>query len=157
LRTPRLELRPPDLDDLACLGDVAADGVHDPSWMPFGVPWTDAAPAARARSVITHTMSVLAASSPELWHLPFCVVYEGEPVGLQTVKAEDFAILREVSTGSWIGRRFQGRGIGTEMRAAVLHLAFDGLDALYATSAAHENNAASNGVSRRLGYAPDGV
>jgi RimJ/RimL family protein N-acetyltransferase len=157
LRTPRLELRLPDLDDLARLADVAADGVHDPSWMPFGVAWTDATPAVRARSVITHTMSVLATSTRELWHLPFCVVYDGQPVGLQTVKAEDYAILGEVSTGSWLGMRYQGRGIGTEMRAAVLHLAFDGLGAVYATSAAHEGNRASNGVSRRLGYAPDGV
>src|SRR5215470_2252374 len=157
LRTPRLELRLPDLDDLARLADVAAAGVHDPSWMPFGVPWTDAAPAVRARSVVTHTMSVLATSTHELWHLPFCVVYDGQPVGLQTVKAEDYAILREVSTGSWLGMRFQGRGIGTEMRAAALHFAFEGLGALYATSAAHESNRASNGVSRRLGYVSDGV
>ena len=60
-------------------------------------------------------------------------------------------------TGSWIGRRYQGRGIGTEMRAAVLSLAFDDLHAEYARSTAHSDNAASLGVSRKLGYVDDGV
>lgn len=43
------------------------------------------------------------------------------------------------------------------MRAAVLHLAFAGLNAEYATSEAFEDNAASYGVSRKLGYVDDGV
>ena len=43
------------------------------------------------------------------------------------------------------------------MRAAVLHLAFDGLGAQWAISAAFENNPASLGVSRKLGYRDDGV
>jgi RimJ/RimL family protein N-acetyltransferase len=42
------------------------------------------------------------------------------------------------------------------MRAAVLHLAFAGLGAEYATSEAFTDNAASLGVSRKLGYVPDG-
>ncbi|MEU4114246.1 GNAT family protein [Kitasatospora sp. NPDC028055] len=43
------------------------------------------------------------------------------------------------------------------MRAAVLHLAFAGLDALEATSGAFEDNAASFAVSRRHGYELDGI
>ena len=78
-------------------------------------------------------------------------------VGTQKVAAKDFAVLREVATGSWLGRRHQGRGIGTEMRAAVLHLAFAGLGAEYATSDAFTDNPASFGVSRRLGYQLDGI
>jgi len=65
--------------------------------------------------------------------------------------------LAAVHTGSWIGRRYQGRGIGTEMRAAVLSLAFDDLHAEHARSTAHSDNAASLGVSRKLGYADDGI
>jgi RimJ/RimL family protein N-acetyltransferase len=42
------------------------------------------------------------------------------------------------------------------MRAAVLHLAFVGLRAHTATSAAFADNPASNGVSRRLGYESNG-
>ncbi len=43
------------------------------------------------------------------------------------------------------------------MRAAVLHLAFEGLGAQHAVSGAFENNAASLGVSRKLGYRDDGI
>ena len=39
-------------------------------------------------------------------------------IGTQKLGARDFAITREVDTGSWIGLRHQGQGIGTEMRAA---------------------------------------
>lgn len=70
LRTPRLELRLPDLDDLAALADVAIEGVHDPADMPFLVPWTDAEPAVRGRSVITYNLGVLAAATTAKWNLP---------------------------------------------------------------------------------------
>ncbi|MFD0904794.1 hypothetical protein [Actinomadura sediminis] len=50
LRTPRLELRLPDLRESDATGDLAAEGVHDPATMPFLTPWTDAPPAERARA-----------------------------------------------------------------------------------------------------------
>jgi RimJ/RimL family protein N-acetyltransferase len=53
--------------------------------------------------------------------------------------------------------RHQGQGIGTEMRAAVLHLAFAGLGAEEALSTAFEDNHASRAVSRKLGYAENGI
>jgi RimJ/RimL family protein N-acetyltransferase len=53
--------------------------------------------------------------------------------------------------GSWPGRRYQRQGAGTEMRAAVLFLAFDGLGALAAESGALEGNDASSRVSGKLG------
>ena len=58
----------------------------------------------------------------------------GAIAGTQGLSGRDFAVLREVHTGSWLGQRYQRQGIGTEMRAAVLHLAFAGLGAEYATS-----------------------
>jgi RimJ/RimL family protein N-acetyltransferase len=70
--------------------------------------------------------------------------------------ATDFAVKRQVGTGSWLGKAHQGRGIGKEMRAAILHLAFAGLGAARATSGAFENNAASLAVSRALGYVENG-
>lgn len=48
--------------------------------------------------------------------------------------ATDFPTLRTAGTGSWLGRSYQGKGLGTEMRAAILHLLFSGLDAVAATS-----------------------
>ncbi|MEV0581967.1 GNAT family protein [Nonomuraea sp. NPDC050310] len=157
ITTPRLELRLPSLADLDELGERAAEGVHDEGVMPFLVPWTDATPQERARSTVAWQLGALSRMTPENWSLPFVVVVDGEVVGTQEMAAKDFAILREVSTGSWLGRRFHGLGLGTEMRTAVLHLAFAGLNADYARTEAFEDNAASLAVTRKLGYREDGV
>jgi RimJ/RimL family protein N-acetyltransferase len=157
LRTPRLELRLPSPEQLAALGELAGEGVHDPARMPFTVAWTDLPPGPRARSVLQHHWDVLSRLAPQRWTLAFAVLAGGEPVGFQDMSGTDFAVTREVATGSWLGRRHHGRGIGTEMRAAVLHLAFAGLGAELATSAAATDNPASLRVSRKLGYADNGI
>ncbi|SEL54378.1 GNAT family N-acetyltransferase [Streptacidiphilus jiangxiensis] len=157
LTTPRLELRLPDDHELAALADLAAEGIHAPDRMPFLVPWTDLPPAQRARSVVQHHWLRRGTWSPDNWALNLAVFAEGQVVGLQTVAARDFAVLRQVRTGSWLGARHQGSGIGTEMRAAVLRLAFGGLDAREATSGAFADNDTSFAVSRKLGYDLDGV
>lgn len=157
LRTPRLELRLPTLTELDELASLAAGGIHDPSVQPFGVAWTDVPPEERARSVIQFQLSQWGAWSPADWSLNLVADLGGVIVGTQGVSGRDFAVLREVSTGSWLGQRYQGQGLGTEMRAAVLHLAFTGLGAEFATSNAFTGNAASLGVSRKLGYLPDGI
>ncbi|MFF5991021.1 GNAT family N-acetyltransferase [Prauserella flavalba] len=157
LTTPRLELRLPSPDELAELGELAAKGVHDPSLMPFIVPWTDQAPEAVARSVIQYHWLRLGDWVPQDWSLNLVVFRDAVPVGQQTVNGHDFGVTREVSTGSWLGKAHQGKGIGTEMRAAVLHLAFAGLGAEEATSGAFEHNVSSLAVSRKLGYRPNGT
>jgi RimJ/RimL family protein N-acetyltransferase len=157
LRTPRLELRLPSEDDLDALASLAAAGVHDPAVQPFAIPWTDRSPQERARSVLQYQWAQRAAWKPDNWSLDFVVVRDGTVVGTQGMAARDFVILREVTTGSWLGRDHHGLGIGTEMRAAVLHLAFAGLGAEYAISGAFSDNLASLAVSRKLGYAANGI
>jgi RimJ/RimL family protein N-acetyltransferase len=157
LTTPDLELRVPSLDDLDAIADLGVDGVHDPAAMPFMVPWTDADPATRARSTLQYHWNTWASWRPEAWRLEFVAVRDGSVVGSQGVGAQDFAVVREVHTGSWVGRRYHGQGIGTQMRAAVLHLAFAGLGAVSAGSGAFTDNPASLAVSRKLGYQPDGI
>ncbi|TYK53376.1 GNAT family N-acetyltransferase [Actinomadura decatromicini] len=157
LRTPRLELRLPSPEELAALADVAAEGVHDPGTMPFLVPWTDRPADEVARGVIQRHWAKLGEWTPRNWCLDLAVFHEGAVVGLQDVRARDLAVTRRVGTGSWLGRRHQGRGIGTEMRAAVLELAFAGLGADEAESSAFAHNEASHGVSRKLGYELNGV
>ncbi|MFB9659698.1 GNAT family N-acetyltransferase [Glycomyces mayteni] len=157
LHTERLELRLPDFDDLAALGDRAAEGVHDPDFMPFLTPWTDAEPLQRGRGTVQWQLRVLAAMSPEKWQLPFVVVHDGQVVGTQEVNGEQIALTREASTGSWLGLAHHGKGLGTEMRAAVLEFVFTGLGAEYATSASLDGNGPSAGVSRKLGYKADGI
>ncbi|WP_414943201.1 GNAT family N-acetyltransferase [Amycolatopsis sp. cmx-11-32] len=157
LMTPRLELRLPSAEELGALAALAADGIHPPSAMPFLVPWTDRPSAEVARGVIQHHWSRLGNWTPDDWSLNLTVLHSGVVVWQQTLGARDLAILREVGTGSWLGKRHQGQGIGTEMRAAVLHLAFAGLGAESAISGAFEDNLASQGISRKLGYRPDGL
>ncbi|MBP0459903.1 GNAT family N-acetyltransferase [Streptomyces montanisoli] len=157
LTTPRLELRLPNPEDLADLAALAADGVHDPAVQPFTVAWTDVTPDERAQSVLQYHWRCWGAWRKEDWELNLAVLRDGVVVGTQGITARDFSVLREVCTGSWLGRTHHHQGLGTEMRAAVLHLAFAGLGAQHAISAAYTHNAASLGVSRKLGYQEDGI
>lgn len=156
VRTPRLELRYPDDAMLVELADLAAAGVHDPDRMPFSVPWTDVAPPLQQRYSLQHHWLMRAQWTAKDWHLPMVTVHDGEVVGSQAMLGKDFAVLRAVSTGSWLGLAHQGRGFGKEMRAAILHLAFAGLGAEVALSGAWHDNAASLGVSRSFGYEENG-
>lgn len=69
---------------------------------------------------------------------------------------ENFAALRQFTTGSWLGREFQGRGLGREFRMAALALGFDGLGAELALTGAWHDNAPSRGVTESLGYVEAG-
>ena len=98
-----------------------------------------------------------AAIAPEAWSLQFAIARRrARSSAARSCPREDFAGSRSVLSGSWLTASAQGRGIGTEMRAAVLHLAFAGLGALEAQTSAWIDNPASQRVSLRLGYLPDG-
>jgi RimJ/RimL family protein N-acetyltransferase len=157
ITTPRLVLRYPNDADLFALAAVLADGIHDPDLMPFNHPWTRVASPELERNSLRHWWGLRAALSPDEWHLPMAVFDDGEPVGVQGMGATQFRVTRAVSTGSWLVQRAQGRGIGKEMRAAVLHLAFDGLGAVEAYTDAFEDNPSSLGVTRALGYEANGT
>ncbi|GAY09172.1 GNAT family N-acetyltransferase [Pseudonocardia sp. N23] len=157
LRTPRLDLRPDDDSGLDDLVAVAHRGVHPPEQMPFHVPWTDADPRYLGRGMLQHFWQQRSVLAPENWALHFLVRVEGRVVGVQTLRGKEFAARRTVDSGSWLGMEVQGRGIGTEMRAAVLAFAFDHLGATRATSAAFADNGASLRVSDKLGYRRTGT
>ena len=157
LRTPRLELRLPEPEELAELAEVAVAGIHAPDTMPFLTPWTLDPPADIARRVIQQQWRWLGAWTPQDWALKLAVFHDGAVIGQQEISALDLAVRREVRTGSWLGQAHQGKGFGTETRAAVLHLAFAGLGAEEAVSFAFTHNAASRAVSAKLGYVDDGT
>lgn len=156
VRTPRLELRPPDEADVFALAALAVEGIHDPATMPFLTEWSVLPSPARERSVLQWHWKAWADWSAAKWDLPLAVVVDGEVVGTQAVHAEQFPVLRSVYSGSWLVRRWQGKGIGTEMRAAMLHLAFAWVGAEVAFSGAYPDNEASVRISRSLGYEDDG-
>jgi RimJ/RimL family protein N-acetyltransferase len=144
-------------DDLPGLVDLALSGIHDAEEMPFNRPWTDEGPAQLAANLVRHYSRLRADVTPESFCLRFAVRLSGELVGMQGFDAQDFAVTRTGETGSWLGRRFQGKGVGTRMRRAVCAFAFDGLGAEEVTSSAFLDNPASLAVSARVGYRPDGL
>jgi RimJ/RimL family protein N-acetyltransferase len=154
LRTPRLELRLPTDEELVELAHLAEDGVHPPDEMPFFVAWTDGiGEPGFVDGFVAFHHDRRDEWRPERWHLLLGVWAEGELAGTQ---GAELTAPGTVETGSWIGQRFQRRGIGTEMRAAMLALLFDGLGVEVATSGALEGNIASARVSAKLGYEPAG-
>jgi RimJ/RimL family protein N-acetyltransferase len=153
----RLEMRLPTEDELIEMMWMAKTGIHDPNEMPFGFAWTDQPSPQFERSFMQYHWSTRATWSPENWNLDLGVWFEGRLIGTQGIGAKEFRVLRTVSTGSWITQEFQGRGIGKEMRSAVLAFAFDYLHAWWATSGSFVDNPASAAVSRSLGYVEDGI
>ena len=156
IRSEHLVLRLTTDDEILALIDVARDGIHPPDEMPFGVAWSLLPSPEFERSSVQHHWLMRATWTPDDWSLNLMAEREGEPIGAQSIRGRSFAVHRTVDTGSWIARDWQGQGLGKEMRSAVLAFAFDGLGARVATSESFLDNAASNGVSRSVGYEEDG-
>ncbi len=156
LTTPRLTMAPLTDPDMVDLLAVILGGIHPPDQMPFVAPWTQAPRAELIPNTLQFLWKQRVELAPQKWTILFGVRHEGRMVGLQEVSASSFAVRRTVETGSYLGIPFQGRGFGTEMRAAVAQFAFDHLLAERAESAAFLDNPTSQRVSAKLGYLPNG-
>jgi RimJ/RimL family protein N-acetyltransferase len=156
IRSERLVLRLPTDDEILALIDISRAGIHPPDEMPFGEAWSVLPSPEFERGSLQHHWLMRATWTPDDWSLNLMAELEGKPIGAQSVRGKRFAVHRTVDTGSWIAREWQGWGLGKEMREAVLAFAFDGLNARVATSEAFLDNAASNGVSRSVGYEENG-
>src|SRR5262249_10264701 len=86
----------------------------------------------------------------------FLVTTAGQAIGVQELEATDFLALRTAGSSSFLIPQARGRGLGKQMRRAVLALAFGPLGAQAAITSAWHDNHASLGVSRALGYQPNG-
>ncbi len=157
IRTPRLELRPVDDELIPQLARVAREGVHDPSHTPFRNGWTDRSEEDWESGFARYFWLQRGRWTADSWALPFAVLLDGSPVGVQQLTAEDFPVLRTVGTGSWLSAHRHGRGIGTEMRAAVLQFGFHTLGADLAITGAFATSHGSIRVSEKLGYLRNGV
>lgn len=157
VRTPRVTMRYVD-DQLATeLASLAARGIHEPGWMPFATPWSTSPTPELERRALQFYWRCRAETSVDAWTINLAVLVDDVVVGTSGLMSNgSFAKLREFETGSWLGREFQGRGIGTEMRIATLQLGFVGLDAEWAVTGAWHDNAPSLGVTRKLGYTEQG-
>jgi RimJ/RimL family protein N-acetyltransferase len=154
--TPRLEMRYLDDSLAAELAQLAAKGIHDPSFMPFAMPWSDEPSPQLERNAMQWYWRARAETSPGKWDIQFAVLIDEVVVGTTALVATDFLVLRQFESGSWLGREFQGQGIGKEMRQATLHLGFAGFGAQWARTGAWHDNGPSLGVTRSLGYIEEG-
>ncbi|GAA0906248.1 hypothetical protein Vau01_113580 [Virgisporangium aurantiacum] len=121
------------------------------------MPWTDAPAEQLPGNTAAYYWRTRASFSPADWILDLIVRLDGQVVGVQGIHVADYLVVRTGETGSWLGRRFQGRGIGTAMRQVMCALLFDHLDAEEITSAAFTDNPASLAVSRKVGYVDNGT
>lgn len=158
ISTPRLELRAATDELLDELADTVRVGKTHADPPPYDDPMSfyEKDPDLRVAKWLRAIWRRRGTVDPDAWRLHFVVMLDGLPVGEQTLSGVDFATLGTVTTFSWLSTDVRGRGVGREMREAVLHLAFEGLGAREAGSDAFVDNAGSNAVSRALGYEPNG-
>jgi RimJ/RimL family protein N-acetyltransferase len=143
LRTPDLELRGMTEDWALQLAQVVPDDVEQhPALAHFSA----------ATDVLQAYWRNVGLWLPTEWVAELVVLHNGAPIGLQALEGKDFAERRTVDTHSWLVPSARARGLGKQMRSAVLSLAFDHLGAEAAVSEAWSDNAASLGVSLSLGY-----
>jgi RimJ/RimL family protein N-acetyltransferase len=155
LATADLELRHLTEADLGTLAAILPPDVEqDPAATAY--PGLD---DARNRGVVVHQgyWHGRGTWTPESWALSFGVFGDGALLGYQGLEGDDFARLRTVDSSSFLVPGARGRGLGKQMRAAVLSLAFGPLGARFAVTSAWHDNHASLGVSRALGYVDNGV
>lgn len=148
LRTPSLVLRGmTEVDALALAAIVPDDLEHDPSFPDL----------TGGQKVLRQYWRAAATWTVESWELPFVVLHDDVPIGLQALEGKDFRVRRTVDTHSWLVPSARGHGYGKQMRAALLSLAFEHLGATTAITEAWADNGSSLGVSRALGYRDNGV
>jgi RimJ/RimL family protein N-acetyltransferase len=155
LATPDLLLRPMAEADLAAIADALPDDVEqDPASVTYEVD-----DARTGRGIVSHQSYWKSYGTwcPQAWRLNFVVrAVGGQIIGVQELEGNDFLTLRTVDTSSYLVPRARGHGYGKQMRGAVLALAFGPLQARAAITSAWHDNHASLGVSRALGYQPNG-
>lgn len=150
LRTPDLELHVMTEADLPTLWELLPD---DLELNPHATTYAGVDDRANRRAILAQGYwRALGMWSPDDWALPFVVRSAGEVVGVQWLEGPDWRSDHIVDSSSWLVAEARGRGLGKQMRAAVLALAFGPLRAEAAISSAVLANRSSLGVSHALGY-----
>jgi RimJ/RimL family protein N-acetyltransferase len=157
--TPTLELRGTTDDLLERLAQLVRDGKANADPPPWDDPCSfyEEDPDKRVEGWLLAVWRNRGTVRPGNWRLSFAVVVDDEPIGVQDLTGHDFDTFGIVETTSWVSSDVRRHGIGTETRAAILHLAFEGLGASEAHSEAAVDNEASNRISERLGYERNGT
>ena len=158
VETPRLVLLGATDDLLWRLLPIIRAGVVSAEESPFDDPMSlyEESPEREWRW-LRGVWAGRASVSPDFWRLYFVAMVNDEVVGMQDLVGLNFEKHGTVTSFSWLAPSARGRGLGSEMRSAILQLAFGGLNAKEASSEAFLDNAASNRVSASAGYVPNGL
>ncbi|MFC4909322.1 GNAT family N-acetyltransferase [Actinomadura gamaensis] len=154
VRSGSIELRPPLPAEYEALADAAARETHVHPLIPFLEHASDT-PMERGRRTLQWLWRNYGTWRPDEWSLALAVLDRGRLVGVQNVRARDFARDRVTQSGVWVFRDERGQGIGKHSRHALLHLIFDGLGAERSRFRAAADNRASLALARSLGYVED--
>jgi RimJ/RimL family protein N-acetyltransferase len=128
VRTPRLTLAGASDELLERLVPLVRAGVADAEPWPFDDPISFYADSPeREWQWLRGIWAGRGRVSAEFWRLYFAVLVDGVPVGMQDLIAKNFTRFGTVSSFSWLAPGSRGQGLGKEMRAAILQLAFAGL------------------------------
>jgi RimJ/RimL family protein N-acetyltransferase len=152
-----LTLRPMTEADLIPLADLKPGDVElDPAATRFPMDPADEERTSRGTVLHQDYWRSYGTWRIDAWRVAFTARAGERILGAQELEGNDFPALRTVDSASWLTREARGRGYGKQMRAAVLALAFGPLGAELAITSAWHDNHASLGVSRALGYQPNG-
>lgn len=152
ISTPRLELRIPDPAQWRTYAEAVAGRVVGPESAHFVGSWAQLVSPEFEESFVAARHRTLTSCTASRWGIELGAFLDEELVGQASLYGRDFLVAREVITASGLRADLRGRGLGTEMRAGILALAFTRVGAKVAWSGASLDNVASNRVSEKLGY-----
>ena len=135
-------------EDIAVLSDATPTDIFGSDIPEHAFGWLFDAANSPAQFRWSHRVQM----SPAHWSLDLVVIKDGGVIGSVDMRANDFTTTKSIETGSWIYHCFQGRGIGTLVRHAIVELGFNHFGAERLTTAWARSNKASAAVSAKLGY-----
>ena len=151
LTTARLTLRPFRAADAAALHRLVND--WEVCRMLASVPYPYARDEAD-RFIATATEGIAAGTA---YHLAVVGAEAGEDMLVGGVSLHVDAAARDGRLGYWVGRRFWGHGVATEAAGRMVRWAMANLDVDRLRANAASENAASQVVLRRIGFAKTGT
>ncbi len=151
-----MELSPVREVDLPELAEIARGGVRRNGVQAFIVDWDSGSDEQIARNLAQYHWATRANFTVDDWTIEFTVRVGERIVGIQGVTGRRFPQTRTVSTGSWLARAEQGKGLGTRARGIMIDAFITHFDAERFETAYFDGNVASRRVSEKLGYSPNG-
>ena len=148
----------PTLEQGVALAKIAYDGLFPDDDVTIS-EWYDLKnPSVNAFSVMEHLFRSWKTLGQTPLRLPLVVLVNDKVVGTQSFEDTTgaFTVTRELGTGSYLAPNMRGKNIGTKARYCALALGFNVLGASEMVTSALTTNIASNKVSQKCGYLPDG-